>query len=161
LTDSPSGQGPTAGSAGDFDWSALQGQVDKSVEAAWQHLRVPAGIIESIPNETDFVATLKTYAVIEAILNDLIGQRPPFLGMPSPEQDDRYRSFVAALNMEGRAGKLTLAQGLGLLTPDDIAFVRAVTQVTNRYAHNIKNMHRSLTEIAAEGSKITERLCRI
>jgi hypothetical protein len=150
LTGNPSGQEPNVSSASDSDWLEFKAQLDRSVHAAEQHLEVPAGTIASIPNDVDFIATLKTYAVVESILNDLIGQRPPFLGMPAPDQEYKYRSFVAALSMEGRAGKLTLAEGLSLIAPNDIDFVRAVTQVRNRYAHNARNMHRSLGEILAE-----------
>jgi hypothetical protein len=150
LSGNPSGQEQTVSSASDSDLSEFQAQVDKSVDQAERHLQVPAGTISSIQGDPDFIATLKTYAVIESILNDLIGQRPPFFGMPAPELEDKYRSFVAALSMEGRAGKLALAEGLGLLAPNEIDFVRAVTQVRNRYAHNVKNMHRSLAEILLE-----------
>jgi hypothetical protein len=90
-----------------------QAGVDKSVAAAEEHLGVPAGTIASIPQDPDFIATLKIYAVVESLLNDLISKHPPFFGMPTPQQDDGYRSFVAALNMVGRTGKLTLARGLG------------------------------------------------
>jgi hypothetical protein len=38
---------------------------------------MPAGTISSIPNDPDFIATVKTYAVVEPILNELIASRPP------------------------------------------------------------------------------------
>jgi hypothetical protein len=40
-------------------------------------LEVPAGTISSIPNDPDFIATVKMYAVVEPILNELIASRPP------------------------------------------------------------------------------------
>jgi hypothetical protein len=49
--------------------------------------------------------------------------------------------------MSGRTGKLKLAEGLDLLAEHQIDFIEAVTRVRNRYAHNVKNMHRSLAEI--------------
>jgi hypothetical protein len=52
-------------------------EVKKSVDSAEQHLGVPAGTISSIPDDPDFIATVKTYAVIEPILNDLIAAYPP------------------------------------------------------------------------------------
>jgi hypothetical protein len=63
---------------------------------------------------------------------------------------DNFRAFVAALNIRGPTGKLKLAKGLGLLKKDRIDFINAVAQVRNRYAHNVKNMHRSLTDIVTE-----------
>ena len=58
-------------------WRNYQAEVHKSVLAAEQHLEVPAGTISSIPNDPDFIATVKMYAVVEPILNELIASRPP------------------------------------------------------------------------------------
>ena len=112
---------------------------------------MPAGTISSIPTDPDFIAIVKMYAVVEPILNDLIASRPPRGELPwlapSQSESENFRTFVTALNMEGRAGKLKLADGMGLLEKGRIAFVRAVAQVRHRYAHNVKNMHRSLIDI--------------
>jgi len=125
--------------------------------AAEQHLEVPAGTISSIPYDPDFIATVKVYAVVEPILNDLITSCPPWLRPPQSESE-YFRTFVTALNMEGRAGKLKLAEGMVLLTESQIAFIRAVAQVRNRYAHNVKNMHRSLTDILTEEQRNSGRI---
>jgi cytochrome c553 len=70
---------------------------------------------------------------------------------PAPQSDsENFRTFVTALNIGGRTGKLKLAEGMGLLTEEQIAFIRGVAQVRNRYAHNVKNMHRSLVDILIE-----------
>jgi hypothetical protein len=108
------------------------------------------------------------YAVVEPILNDLIAswQQPPqtspyqALSLPYLGQSARenFRAFVAALNIRGPTGKLKLAKGLGLLTEDRIAFIHAVAQVRNRYAHNVKNMHRSLTDIVTEEQRTNGRI---
>jgi hypothetical protein len=129
---------------------------------------VPAGTVSSIPYDLDFIATVKMYAVVEPILNDLIAswQQPPqtspyqALSLPYLGQSARenFRAFVAALNIRGPTGKLKLAKGLGLLTEDRIAFIHAVAQVRNRYAHNVKNMHRSLTDIVTEEQRTNGRI---
>jgi hypothetical protein len=143
-------------------WRNYNAQVRQSVIEAEQHLEVPAGTISSIPNDPDFIATVKTYAVIEPILNELIASRPPrgtFAWFsPSQSESENFRIFVAALNMHGSAGKLKLAEGMGLLTKYRIAFIRAVAQVRNRYAHNVKNMHRSLTDILTEEQRNNGRI---
>jgi hypothetical protein len=135
-------------------WRNYQAEVDNSIAAAEQHLEVPAGTISSIPNDPDFIATVKMYSVVEPILNELIASHPPrgtLLWLSPPQSESEYfRIFVTALKMEGRAGKLNLAEGMGLLTDKRIAFIRAVAQIRNRYAHNVKNMHRSLTDILTE-----------
>jgi hypothetical protein len=124
-------------------------------KTAEQYLEVPAGTISSIPNDPDFIATVKMYAVVEPILNELIASRPPWLPIPQSESE-YFRTFVTALNMEGR--KLKLAKGMGLLTEKRIAFVRAVARVRNRYAHNVKNMHRSLDDIVTEEQRNSARI---
>jgi hypothetical protein len=125
-------------------------------------LEVPAGTISSIPNDPDFIATVKMYAVVEPILNDLIAswQSQPSFGVLDIEQSARenFRTFVAALNIRGPTGKLKLAKGLGLLAEDRLAFIRAVAQVRNRYAHNVKNMHRSLADIVTEEQRTNGRI---
>jgi len=138
-------------------WRNYEAEVDKSIVAAEQHLEVPAGTISSIPYDPDFIATVKVYAVVEPILNDLITSCPPWLRPPQSESE-YFRTFVTALNMEGRAGKLKLAEGMMLLTESQIAFIRAVAQVRNRYAHNVKNMHRSLTDILTEEQRNSGRI---
>jgi len=138
-------------------WRNYEAEIHKSVVAAEQHLEVPAGTISSIPYDPDFIATVKVYAVVEPILNDLITSCPPWLRPPQSESE-YFRTFVTALNMEGRAGKLKLAEGMVLLTESQIAFIRAVAQVRNRYAHNVKNMHRSLTDILTEEQRNSGRI---
>ena len=141
-----------------FDWDKYLARVKESAEAAERHLEVPAGTITSIPNEPDFIATVKTYAVIEPLLNDLIAKGTPqtpygsTLRLMSIGQsvNENFRTFVTALNISGRTGKLRLAEGLGLLQDYNIEFIEAVTRVRNRYAHNVKNMHKSLTEILTD-----------
>jgi hypothetical protein len=155
-------------STGEIWWQNYIVQVNKSIVAAEQHLEVPAGTVSSIPYDPDFIATVKKYAVVEPILNDLIAswQQPPqtspyqalsllYLGQSAREN---FRAFVAALNIRGPTGKLKLAKGLGLLTEDRIAFIHAVAQVRNRYAHNVKNMHRSLTDIVTEEQRTNGRI---
>ena len=137
------------------EWRTYEALVHQSIVAAEQHLEVPAGTISSIPNDPDFIAIVKMYAVIEPILNELIASRPPqgtFPALPIPQSEvESYRTFVTALNVDGgRTGKLKLAEGLGLLTKTRVAFIRGVAQVRNRYAHNVKNMHRSLCDMLLE-----------
>jgi hypothetical protein len=166
---------PSAEPDGDVWWENYIRQVDESVVKAEQHLEVPAGTISSIWRDPDFIATVKAYAVVEPIVNQLIASclpQVPVLGLGAypllsmmEQQNETFRTFIAALRMEGAAGKLKLAEGLGLLTESQIAFIRAVSRVRHRYAHNVKNMHRSLTDILAEeqrhDARIVERLIGI
>jgi hypothetical protein len=142
-------------------WRKYLAGIDESVSAAEQYLEIPTGTISSIPDDPDFIATVKTYAVIEPILNDLISaRRPRTLGVATPGES--FQTFVAGLNISGRVGKVALATGLGLLREDQVHFIQGVALVRNRYAHNVRNMHRSLVDILMEeqnnNGKIVEHL---
>jgi hypothetical protein len=80
-------------------------RVKRSVEDAERLLEVPAGTILSIREEPDYIATVKTYAVIEPMLNDLIVKNlvPPNPGQMLGVGED-LRTFVTRLNMSGRSG---------------------------------------------------------
>lgn len=148
----------------DVWWPKYIQQVRESVTAAEEYLEVPNGTISSIVSDTDFVATVKVYAVIEPILNDWIAKHPPrvfslsMLGSDN-NPDENYRSFVASLPLSGgRATKLSLAEGQGLLSKDDVLYIKAVSSVRNRYAHNVKNIHRSLEDIAFEEQQSNQKI---
>jgi hypothetical protein len=143
-------------------WAKHLERVNKSASDAERHLEIPAGTISAIPDDPDFIATVKTYAVVEPLLNEMITAKlpgPKILGMSSsPKQNESFRTFVAALSMSGRTSKLGLAEALGLLTKSQIGFIEALARVRNRYAHNVKNMHRSLAEILAEEQKSNQHI---
>jgi hypothetical protein len=150
---------PTESTNEPFDvwWPKYIDRVRESVTAAEQYLEVPAGTISSIPQDPDFIAIVKTYAVIEPMLNDLIAARSPktvfgtlAAAFAVPEPDDGFQAFVAGLNIGGRVGKVALAKSLGLLKEDQVRFVEGVARIRNRYAHNVKNMHRSFADILTE-----------
>lgn len=95
------------------------------------------------------------------MLNDLISARSPrpalgilsaALAIPA-SPDEGFQSFVSALNIGGRIGKVALAKSLGLLRDDQVRFVEGVARVRNRYAHNVRNLHRSFADILLEEQK--------
>jgi hypothetical protein len=145
-------------------------EVNLSVAAAEQYLEVPPTTISSIQHDPDYIATVKTYAVIEPILNDLIISARPQRNygtlaavLAAGEEDYQgYQTFVTGLGVGGRVGKVKLAKALGLLTQDQVHFIQGVTTIRNRYAHNVRNMHRSLVDILSEeqrrNAKIVEHV---
>jgi len=147
----------------DVWWPKYIKRVNESVTAAEQYLEVPTGTISSIQADPDFIATVKTYAVIEPMLNDLISARPPTsvlgaLAVAGPNES--FQGFVAGLTISGRVGKLTLAKSLGLLTEEQVRFIEGVARIRNRYAHNVKNMHRSLVDILTEEQQHNAKIVR-
>lgn len=148
----------------DVWWPKFIG-VDESVSATEQYLEVPSETISSIMRDPDYIATVKAYAVIEPMLNDLISTRRPrelFGSLATGEAQENFQSFVAGLSIGGRVGKVALAKGLGLLKTDQVRFIEGVARVRNRYAHNVRNMHRSLVDILTEeqqgNAKIVEHV---
>lgn len=145
-----------------FNWEQYQTRVNESAAAAEKHLEIPPGSISSIATDSDFIATVKAYAVVEPILNDLIATWPPhqiqFGALAIPDRNEKFRGFVTALNMGGSTGKLRLAEELGLLTGWQVSFIRALSRVRNRYAHNVKNMHRSLNEMLTEEQQNNQQI---
>ncbi|MGM4959826.1 hypothetical protein [Bradyrhizobium sp. 604_D8_N2_3] len=145
-------------------WPKYIERVNESVAAAEEYLEIPKGTISSIKTDPDFIATVKTYAVIEPMLNDLISARPPrsIFGAPAVAQPNNdFQGFVAGLTISGRVGKLALAKSLGLLTEDQVRFIEGVSRIRNRYAHNVKNMHRSLVEILTEEQQHNAKIVEI
>jgi hypothetical protein len=143
-------------------WRNYEAGVHKSAVAAEEYLGLPPATISSIPNDPDFIATVKMHAVVETVLNELIASRPPRGILPwqaaTQSESENFRTFVTKLSMEGRAGKLKLAQGMSLFSENRIAFIKALGQVRNRYAHNVKNMHRSLGDILVEEQRGNGRI---
>jgi hypothetical protein len=156
----------------DVWWPKYVDSVNESVEAAEQYLEVPAGTISSIRTEPDFIAVVKAYAVVEPMLNDLIvavrPRRTPIFGglaaalAYTEPADEGFQAFVAGLNIGGRVGKVALAKGLGLLRQDQVRFIEGIARLRNRYAHNVRNMHRSFVDILTEeqenNAKIVEHI---
>lgn len=148
-------------------WFNYLGRVRESVTAAEQYLEIPTGTISSIAQEPDFIAVVKAYAVIEPMLNDLISARSPrpalgilsaALAIPA-SPDEGFQSFVSGLNIGGRIGKLALAKSLGLLRDDQVRFVEGVARVRNRYAHNVRNMHRFFCRHSARRAEGQRKDC--
>jgi hypothetical protein len=136
-------------------WPKYLQRVSESIAAAEAHLQVPTGTVGAIATDPDHIAVVKACAVVEPILNDLIANWPKQFrglgGLPiAPDYDEHFRSFITSLPIGGRSGKVGLAGGLGLLAPFQVEFAGALIRVRNRFAHNVKNMHRSLTEILTE-----------
>jgi hypothetical protein len=152
----------------DVWWPKYTDSVNKSIEAAEQYLEVPAGAISSIRTDPDFIAVVKAYAVIEPILNDLIvavrpSRTPIFGGLAAAlaytePADEGFQAFVAALNIGGRVGKVGLAKGLGLLRQDQVRFIESIARLRNRYAHNVRSMHRSFVDILTEEQKSNAKI---
>jgi hypothetical protein len=141
---------------GTFNFEDALEKVHAHVRSAETYLEVPSGSIRSILTDSDFVAVIKSYAVVEPILNDMLFGH--VFQQSTDSSDDSLKAFVTALPNTGRTGKLTLLKRLGHLSIEYCNFIEALTRIRNRYAHNAKNMHRTLTDICKEESKNDAKL---
>ncbi|MBU0533339.1 MAG: hypothetical protein KJ887_00865 [Candidatus Omnitrophica bacterium] len=99
---------------------------------------LPQGFMHSLPNENDWSFIIKTYAIFEALLSELIAKISV-----KPE----LRSFFLKLDMcSNPIGKLALLKKLSLLEEPECKFIRALSDLRNIYAHNIKKISASIED---------------
>ncbi|MBU4377144.1 MAG: hypothetical protein KKD29_06710 [Candidatus Omnitrophica bacterium] len=106
---------------------------------------LPSGFIHSLKEENDWSFIIKTYAIFEALLSELIAKisaKPELL------------SFFLKLDMCSKPiGKLHLLKKLLLLDESERKFIRALADLRNTYAHNIKMISTSIEDIIASFSR--------
>jgi len=141
-----------------FDIGKFIDDIRERLEAGEKRLGIPNGTLAHLPDEPDYMMVIKIIAAIEPTVNDLIvagfGKGGGFGGIPNSVKFAPVADFAAdRLQLSGRAGKLELAQRLGMLTDDDVKFATTVSTIRNRYAHNIRNASRQLMEFVHEAWK--------
>lgn len=129
--------------------------IQQKLEAGEKRLQVPDGTLSNLPREPDYIMVIKIIAALEPTVNDLIAggmsKGGGFGGVPNKVMFAPVADFAAdRLQLAGRAGKLELAQRLGMLDDDDITFAGAVSAIRNRYAHNIRNASRQFIDLVRE-----------
>ena len=121
---------------------------DEKIAEAETHLGVPHGTLADVAKDGDYLAILKIHATIEPLLNELLEEnitralKHPKVNFPGGET---LAEFVLARNLDD---KRKLAVKCELIDKARSEFIRNVANVRNRYAHNVKNMHLSISEIA-------------
>ncbi len=96
------------------------------------------GFISSLQQENDWGFMIKIYAIFEALLSELICK-----SSDKPE----LISFFLKLDMCSKPiGKLELLKKLGLLGEPERKFLRALSDLRNTYAHNIKMVYISIAD---------------
>ena len=118
------------------------------IAQAEAHLGVAHGTIADVANDGDYLAVLKIHATIEPLINELLKENitrvltHPKISFPGA---DALAKFVLGGNLDA---KRKLAVKSELIEPRQSEFIRPVANVRNRYAHNIKNISLSISEIA-------------
>lgn len=137
------------------DLAAFIQDMHLNLAAAESRMGLPPETLMGLMEDPDHLFVIKIIASIEPALNDLIEHelfRPNGLG--GQKNSDRFRrlaDFAASkLPLNGRASKLEFADCFGILSDQHKDFISAIAGIRNRYAHNIRNLPRSLLEVFKE-----------
>jgi hypothetical protein len=145
------------------EWNAYQERLHNSVGELEAHLGLAAGTIWSSVSGTDAEVIIKTYAIIEPVLNEVLRMRMFALGgdfKTLSEAQDSLESFIDSLAVRGRAGKANLARDLGFIADHDLKFIDDITTLRNRYAHDIRNLSLSVRDLCSKMGPNGERIAK-
>lgn len=138
--------------------------LDAFVDALSEHqswsskLGLEKDFIPNIRNESsDWGFSLKSTAVAEALVNELIkmqinnDQRGEYYsktgGIRASVKDESGTKTILVSARSSIANKVSLCEEYDFMFPSWIASVRAMLSVRNRFAHDIRLVNRSLTDI--------------
>ncbi|MCC1496135.1 hypothetical protein [Alcanivorax sp. 1008] len=110
-----------------MDLSALVPELEK-------RLGLDSGFFDKlIEGESDWALIIKTHALIEAAVSDLLAT--------SLDRKDLNAIFSSLELSNKRTGKMAFVSALGLLDEDCRRFISALSELRNRLVHNVKNVH--------------------
>jgi hypothetical protein len=101
--------------------------------------------LEILDEPSDWSFVIKLAVILEAALTQVLASR-----LATPE----LQKHLARLSIDGRTGKLQLAEDLGVLDRYAIKRVRAIFALRNLFAHDVTIMDKSLASIVDSMSMI-------
>ena len=97
----------------------------------------PSAAIARMDKDDDWTFLIKIHALLEAALNTLL----------LCKVDKRLRSFVERLDTGSiDSGKLAWIKALGLLSAEQMQFVRLVSPIRNRIVHDVRHIEFSFEQ---------------
>jgi DNA-binding MltR family transcriptional regulator len=106
----------------------LEGTKNHLLDSLSKNADFLAGIVEG----DDWSFVIKAHALIEAAVTGLL---TTVLG------DDRIRDVLERLPLsDSQAGKITIAKQLGVLTAEQIKFIRKFSELRNQLVHKVDNV---------------------
>lgn len=110
----------------------------KSLQTIEDRLGLKTGFVQGLMEETDdWAFIIKTSVIVESALGQLLSES--LLG-------DALDRHIRALPMDGRIGKIQLAQDLRLIGPKSASRIRAICEVRNDFAHGLKVLKLSVAD---------------
>lgn len=138
-----------ASSQPEFDAAEYEKKIAAYIRYVEDHLTLPHGTLADIQHDNDYLKILKMHATIEPLLHELL-EKSITRVMKHPKVSFPGGEAVAELILEARLErKIKLALDCELITSENAAFIRTLANVRNYYAHSIKNMTLSISEVAA------------
>lgn len=151
-----------------FNLDQFVDQIVDGLRAGEKRLGLPAGTLIKMASEDDYLLVIKMIATIEPAINELIAKgmsRPIGLGGDPASKFAGVVEFSTKLPLNGRSSKIEFAEALGVLRTSDKKFIDALSQIRNRYAHNIRNASRTFLDMVSEAERndksITTKLFRV
>lgn len=106
----------------------LMEELDASIEHT---LGLPASFLQALLAEDDWSFVIKLHALCESALAHHLTNR---LAAPSLGES------IAKLNTSGgRASKIGFAEALGLITDDQVKYLRRMSELRNSVVHDVRN----------------------
>ena len=107
------------------------------------------GFLEALRDEADWSFVIKAHALIEAAVTHALVEKTGF---------DKAQEFFSYLELSSdKTGKLALAASIDLLNKDERRFVRALSELRNKFVHDVKNVQMTLMNYVASVSKDKRR----
>lgn len=110
----------------------------KSLKIIEERLGLKGGFVQGLLDETDdWAFIIKTSVLVESALGQILG---------ASLINDALDRHIRSLPMDGRMGKIQLAQDLCLIGPKSAARFRAICEVRNDFAHGLRVLRLSLPD---------------
>lgn len=110
----------------------------KSLKIIEDRLALKDGFVQGLLDEIDdWAFIIKTSVLVESALGQVLG---------ASLINDALDRHIRSLPMDGRTGKIQLAQDLCLIGPKSAARFRAICEVRNDFAHGLKVLRLSLPD---------------
>ena len=133
----------------------MSGTLDEAMAHFEKDLGMPEGFIADLKNQDDWSFVIKSHALLEAALTQLIAHH---VGR------SELKPILARIDMSNaQFGKAAIGGALGFLTKPERRFIRALSELRNDLVHDIRNVNFDLgahINTAAEDAKDASALVR-
>ncbi len=113
-------------------------------------LNVKEDFLFNLQKEDDWGFVIKTSALLETLVTDLI---------INAIEDERMHSHIEKLNLSGATGKIKLGKEINVLSKELCNFCEAFAPIRNKFVHGTKNLHTTFNQFISEADEsIVSRL---